>query len=126
LLAPDWIAISHDHQDHLDLSTLARVPAGTPVFIPEYPSKRLARLLEAGTRLRVVEVAAWTRISLDDSGSWLAFIPEHSPMCHDAAVLVYVDGTSLLDCNDARLTAAQAQRVSAAVGGVIDVMTVQT
>jgi nitrite reductase/ring-hydroxylating ferredoxin subunit len=126
LLAPDWIAISHDHQDHLDLSSLARVPAGTPVFVPEYPAKRLVQLLIAHTRLQVIEVRSWTQVSLDDSGSWLTFAREHSPMCHDAAVLLQVDGVSILDCNDARLTAAQTQRAAEMVGGVIDVMTVQT
>jgi nitrite reductase/ring-hydroxylating ferredoxin subunit len=126
ILTPDWVAISHDHQDHLDLATLARIPTDTPVFVPEYASKRLVRLLSAHTGLRVIEVPAWNRVSLDDAGSWLTVIPEHSPMCHDAAILVFADGVSVLDCNDARLTAAQTQRASELVGGVIDVMTVQT
>lgn len=126
LLSPDWVAISHDHQDHLDLATLARVPARATIFVPDYASKRLVHLLRRVVRAEVVEVRAWEHAQIDARGSWLTFIPEQSPMCHDAAVLVWSGGTSLLDCNDARLTAAQARRAAIAAGGRIDVMTIQT
>ncbi len=126
VLRPDWVAISHDHQDHLDLGVLKRIPAGTPVYVPVYESKRLVRLITTQTRLRVVEVESWTQVELDDVGSWLTFVREYSPMCHDAAVLLSVDGVSVLDCNDARLTAAQTLRAEQLVGQQIDVMTVQT
>jgi len=126
VLQPDWVVVSHDHQDHLDLGVLARIPAGTPVYVPTYPSKRLVRLITSQTRLRVVEVEPWTTVELDDAGSWLTFVREYSPMCHDAAVLLSVDGVSVLDCNDARLTAAQTLRAEQLVGQPIDVMTVQT
>ncbi|HEU5307611.1 MAG TPA: MBL fold metallo-hydrolase, partial [Acidimicrobiia bacterium] len=62
VLRPDWVAISHDHQDHLDLGVLTRLPPGTPVYVPTYESKRLARLITAQTRLRVVEVESWTPV----------------------------------------------------------------
>jgi UDP-MurNAc hydroxylase len=126
VLRPDWVAISHDHQDHLDLALLSRIPAGTPVYVPAYPSKRLVRLISSQTRLRVVEVESWTTVELDDRGSWLTFVREYSPMCHDAAVLLSVDGVSVLDCNDARLTAAQTLRAEELVGQQLDVMLVQT
>jgi UDP-MurNAc hydroxylase len=126
VLAPDWVAVSHDHQDHLDLETLARVPAGTPVYIPAYPAPRLRELLCRHTSLRPVEVPAGERIVLDDRGSWLTFVPETSPMCHDAAVLLSVDGVSVLDCNDARITPAQARSITRTLGRAVDVMTVQT
>jgi UDP-MurNAc hydroxylase len=126
LLAPDWVAVSHDHQDHLDLATLAQLPAGTPVYLPAYPSRRLSELLSRHTAARPVEVPAGERVALDDRGSWLTFVPEASPMCHDAAVLLSVDGVSVLDCNDARITPAQARSLNRTLGHAVDVMTVQT
>jgi nitrite reductase/ring-hydroxylating ferredoxin subunit len=126
LFSPDWVAISHDHQDHLDLATLARVPPRATIFVPDYASKRLVRLVRSVTRAEVVEVRAWEHAQIDSRGSWLTFIPEQSPMCQDAAILVWSAGSSLLDCNDARLTAAQARRAAIAAGGHLDVMTVQT
>ena len=38
-------------------------------------------------------------------------------MCHDAAFLIVADGHAILDCNDARLTAAQARRAKHLAGG---------
>jgi UDP-MurNAc hydroxylase len=73
-----------------------------------------------------VEVPAWDRLELNAAGDWLTFIPEASPMCHDAAVLVSVGGRSLLHCNDARLTIAQGRRAVVEAGARLDVMAVQT
>jgi UDP-MurNAc hydroxylase len=124
LLAPDWVVVTSDRADRLDLDTLARIPAGTPLFIPTYASKRLLRLVRERTQLHVVEVGTWMRVSLDDSGSWLTLVPAQSPAHPGAAVLVSIDGESLLNCNDARLTVAQARRARLALGGDVDLATV--
>src|ERR1041385_3401861 len=34
LLDADWVAVSHEHLDHMDLPTLRRLPARTRVLIP--------------------------------------------------------------------------------------------
>lgn len=124
LLSPDWVVVTTERQDHLDLETLARLRPGTPLFVPTFPSKRLVRLLRARTQLQVVEVGTWMRVPLDQAGSWLTLVPAQSPAHPGAAVLVSVDGESLLDGNDARLTAAQARRARLALGGSIDLATV--
>jgi L-ascorbate metabolism protein UlaG (beta-lactamase superfamily)/nitrite reductase/ring-hydroxylating ferredoxin subunit len=126
LLDVDWVAVSHEHLDHMDLSVLARLPERTRVLVPRYPSPAFRdRLHEAGIR-RVVELVPWEPFPLDTAGSWITAIPEQSPMCNDAAFLVVADGHAVLDCNDARLTAAQARRAKHLAGGRLDVMAVQT
>ncbi len=122
----DWVAVSHEHLDHMDLSVLSRLPARTRVLIPRYPSTVFVRRLRAAGVQRVVELTAWAPFPLDHRGSWITAIPENSPMCHDAAFLIVADGRSVLDCNDARLTAAQARRAKHIAGGQLDIMTVQT
>ncbi len=122
----DWVAVSHEHLDHMDLSVLRRLPERTRVLIPSYPSKVFLHRLRAGGVQRIIELTPWEAFPLDNSGSWITPIPEHSPMCHDAAFLIVADGCSVLDCNDARLTAAQARRAKHLAGGRLDVMTVQT
>ncbi|HTZ44844.1 MAG TPA: MBL fold metallo-hydrolase [Jatrophihabitans sp.] len=126
LLDVDWVAVSHEHLDHMDFSVLIRLPGRTRVLIPRYESRTLRdRLAEAGVH-NVIELPAWEQFPLDDEGSWITAIPEQSPMCNDAAFLVVADGHAVLDCNDARLTAAQARKARHLAGGRLDVMAVQT
>ena len=125
LLDVDWVTVSHEHLDHMDLGVLTRLPPTTRVVINRYPSPNFhRRLVEAGVG-NVVEVDPWQRFPLNTEGDWLMFLPEQSPMCHDAGVLVCVGGVSVLHCNDARLTVAQCRRAAVEVGGVLDVMAVQ-
>src|SRR5262245_47314125 len=126
LLDVDWVAVSHEHLDHMDLSVLTRLPERTRVLIPRYPSPAFRDRLRAGGVRRVVELAPWEPFPLDTAGSWITAIPEQSPMCHDAAFLVVADGLAVLACNGARLTAAQARRARHLAGGRLDVMAVQT
>jgi len=126
LLDVDWVAVSHEHLDHMDLPTLRRLPERARVLIPRYPSSTFRDRLRAGGVRDVIELAPWQPFPLDDRGSSITAIPEQSPMCHDSAFLVLADGHSVLDCNDARLTAAQARRASHLAGGRLDVMAVQT
>jgi L-ascorbate metabolism protein UlaG (beta-lactamase superfamily)/nitrite reductase/ring-hydroxylating ferredoxin subunit len=125
LLDADWVAVSHEHLDHMDLSVLTRLPERTRVLIPRYPSSVFRdRLRDAGVR-KIVELEPWQQFPLDTRGSWITAIPEQSPMCHDAAFLIVADGHCVLDCNDARLTAAQARRAKHLAGGRLDLMAVQ-
>jgi UDP-MurNAc hydroxylase len=126
LLDAEWVAVSHEHLDHMDISTLSRLPGRTRVLIPRYPAPTLRNRLRAGGISQVVELEPWEPFALDTGGSWIVAIPEQSPMCHDAAFLVVADGCSILDCNDARLTAAQARRAKHLAGGRLDLMALQT
>jgi L-ascorbate metabolism protein UlaG (beta-lactamase superfamily) len=126
LLDADWVAVSHEHLDHMDLSTLRRLPARTRVLIPRYPAPVFRDRLRAGGITRVIELDPWQRFPLDHDGSWITAIPEQSPMCHDSAFLIVAAGAAVLDCNDARLTAAQARRARHLAGGRLDLMAVQT
>jgi L-ascorbate metabolism protein UlaG (beta-lactamase superfamily)/nitrite reductase/ring-hydroxylating ferredoxin subunit len=126
ILDVDWVAVSHEHLDHMDLSVLTRLAVRTRVLIPRYPSTTFRDRLRAGGVTRIVELEPWERFPLDTHGSWIAAIPEQSPMCHDAAFLIVTDGKSVLDCNDARLTASQARRAKHMAGGRLDIMAIQT
>jgi L-ascorbate metabolism protein UlaG (beta-lactamase superfamily)/nitrite reductase/ring-hydroxylating ferredoxin subunit len=125
LLDCDYVTISHEHLDHMDLSVLTALPPATTVLIPKYPSPKFRDRLAAAGVANVREVPGWQKFRLNRRGDWLAFIPEQSPMCHDSAVLVCASGASLLHCNDARLTAGQARRAVLECGGRLDVLAVQ-
>ncbi|RJL30863.1 MBL fold metallo-hydrolase [Bailinhaonella thermotolerans] len=121
----DWVAVSHEHLDHMDPWFLSQLSPRTRVLIPKYPASAYRdRMMAAGVR-NLVEIEPWEPFALDNHGSWITAIPEVSPMCHDAAFLVVADGHSVLNCNDARLTAAQARRAKHLAGGKLDLMGVQ-
>ena len=42
LLSADWVAVSHEHLDHMDLSVLTRLPDRTRVLIPKYQQRHCA------------------------------------------------------------------------------------
>ena len=112
----DWVAVSHEHQDHLDLPLLASLPDRVRVVIPRYPSAHLRTLLRDAGVAHVVEVGAWERLALNDKGDWLTVIPEVSPMCHDSGILVVANGYAVLHMNDARLSVAQLRRAATEAG----------
>jgi L-ascorbate metabolism protein UlaG (beta-lactamase superfamily)/nitrite reductase/ring-hydroxylating ferredoxin subunit len=125
LLDCDYVTVSHEHLDHMDLSVLRSLAPTTTVLIPRYPSPNFRDRLAAAGVANVIEVPPWRKFRLNESGDWLIFITEQSPMCHDAAVLVWAGGASLLHCNDARLTVGQARRAALECDGRLDVLAAQ-
>jgi len=120
----DLVVVSHEHLDHLDLDFLAQLPARVPIVVPRYPSTIIERRLAAAGRRHVIVLDAWERLRFGRDG-WLTVIPEQCPMSHDAAVLVSVDGYSVLHTNDARISLAQTRRAMTEVGGPPSLMAVQ-
>ncbi|WP_370343121.1 Rieske 2Fe-2S domain-containing protein [Catenulispora sp. MAP5-51] len=124
LLAADWVAVSSAQADHLDLPFLSGLDEAVPVVIPAYPSSVLRDQLSGAGVKNIVEVEGWQRLPLNGRGDWLTVVPEQSPMAHRAAFLVFVDGVSVLHCNDARLSLAQVRRAMIEVGGPLDLLAV--
>lgn len=124
ILDCDWVAISHEHLDHLDLPLLASLPSRVRIVIPRYPSSNMRRRLAELPHV-IIELDAWERLALNDRGDWVTVIPEQSPMCHDAAILVFTAGHAVMHTNDARLSVAQVRRAAAEVDRQIDLMGVQ-
>jgi nitrite reductase/ring-hydroxylating ferredoxin subunit len=125
ILDCDWVAVSHEHLDHLDLPLLASLPEHVRVVVPRYPSPILRSRLQAAGVRHVVELDAWERLPLNTRGDWMTVIPEQSPMCHDAAIMVVAAGRAIMHTNDARLSLTQARRAMTEVGGPLAFMAVQ-
>jgi L-ascorbate metabolism protein UlaG (beta-lactamase superfamily)/nitrite reductase/ring-hydroxylating ferredoxin subunit len=126
VLDADWVAISHEHLDHLDIELLRGLPERGRIVIPRYPAPEMYnRIREGGIHNVVIELDSWERLQLNDHGDWVTVIQEQSPMCHDSAILIVAAGHSILHTNDARLSVAQLRRVAAEAGRAPDLMGVQ-
>jgi UDP-MurNAc hydroxylase len=124
LLTPDWVAVSSHADDRCDAATLARVRAGTPVFVPA-GNRRLTARLGAATRLRVVEVPRSVPVKLDDAGSCLAFVTGEDGDPTTSSVVLSVDRVSLLVCAPTPPNGAHLHDIRSTVGDRIDVVAVQ-
>ncbi|GIH73262.1 Rieske 2Fe-2S domain-containing protein [Sphaerimonospora thailandensis] len=125
LTSATYVAISHEHLDHMDSWFLEQLSDETTVLIPAYPSDTFAnRIRESGVD-RIIKINSWEPFPLDNGGSWIMTIPQLSPMFHDSGFLIVTEGRSVLNCNDAKLTASQARRAKHLAGGRLDVMAVQ-
>jgi L-ascorbate metabolism protein UlaG (beta-lactamase superfamily) len=58
----DLVAISHLHRDHLDLPSLRRLPAGTPLVVPRGAAKWVAK----GGAEDIREIALGETVSVED------------------------------------------------------------
>lgn len=126
VLTADWVAISHEHLDHLDLDLLRQLPERVRLVVPRYPAPEMTnRIRAAGIRNVLIELHSWERLALNDRGDWVTVIQELSPMCHDSAILVVAAGHAILHTNDARLSVAQLRRAAQEAGRPIDLMGVQ-
>ena len=124
LLHPTAVIVSHEHLDHVDPWFLSHLPSSVPLVVPRYPSPMLRRKIESVGPRTVVEVSPWERVALAE-GTSVMFVSEGSPMNHDSGIVVLGDGHTLLDLNDARLSAVQFRGIKKLAGGVVDLFAFQ-
>jgi UDP-MurNAc hydroxylase len=123
VLDPDAVVVTHEHFDHLDPWFLAQLAPTVPVVVCQFPSFALRdKILAAGER-EIVELPPWERHRIGDVSVF--FVPEESPMNHDAAVVVTHGDEAVVDLNDARLSPAQLREIRREVGGRVDVLLLQ-
>jgi UDP-MurNAc hydroxylase len=124
-LAADWVAVASARDDHLDVATLTRVAAGTPVFVPAASHGHLVAAMESTSAVEVVEVQPWERVALGGD-DWLTFLPPARSVPPISPVLVHVDGTSLLAAAPGAPNPTQVQRAQDVLGGRLEVLAVHT
>ena len=98
-LQPDAIWISHEHSDHFHPETLRGFDPSTPVYVPDFPNRRLPAALEQiGFReVHVIEFGEPVRLGKDIVLTCF----EPSSLWNDAIALIEVGGLKFLNLNDA-------------------------
>lgn len=124
LYQPTSIVISHEHMDHVDPWFLARVSPSVPVIVHQYPSDALVRKIRASGPRPIISVTAWEEVSATED-AYVFFVPEESPVNHDAAIVIHSNGRTVLNMNDARLSPIQLREIRERVGGEVELFCLQ-
>ncbi|HXE52811.1 MAG TPA: Rieske 2Fe-2S domain-containing protein [Tepidisphaeraceae bacterium] len=111
-LKPDVIWISHEHSDHFHEPTLKRFDRATPIYLPDFPNRRMVtRLYELGFT-QVVAMPFGGSFNIGGGMTLTCFEP--GSLWNDAVVLIDIDGFRFLNLNDAGLN----RRIAASVAPV--------
>jgi CMP-N-acetylneuraminate monooxygenase len=109
-LRPDAIWISHEHSDHFHPQTLAQLPRETPVYLPDFPNRRLPARLAALGFTDVRPMPFGETVQLDEDLTLTCFEP--ASMWNDTILLVEANGFRYLNLNDAGVNHKIAQLVA--------------
>ena len=109
-LRPDAIWISHEHSDHFHPQTLVAFDRSTPVYVPDFPNRRLpARLAELGFE-DVRPMPFGETVALADDLTLTCFEP--ASLWNDTILLIEANGFRYLNLNDAGINHKIAQLVA--------------
>jgi UDP-MurNAc hydroxylase len=98
----DYLFLSHEHQDHMDVTTLRHFPADLPILICRFPSPKFRTYVESLGFTNVREVSSGERISLADGVFVTVFgTVEYT---NDSAILIEHDGVRLFNETDCKLS----------------------
>lgn len=117
-LRPDAILITHEHSDHFHEPSMRHFDRRTPIYVPDFPNRRLPERLAALGFMTVIPMRFGDRYEAHPGWSLTAF--EAASNWNDAFLLVDVDGFRIFDINDAGVNA----RIASIVGRV-DLLAVQ-
>jgi CMP-N-acetylneuraminate monooxygenase len=117
-LRPDAILITHEHSDHFHEPTLRQFDRGTPVYVPDFPNRRLPRRLAALGFTNVTAMRFGDGYVVHEGWNVTCFEPES--YWNDAFALVDIEGFRIFDINDAGVNHRIARMVAP-----VDVLAVQ-
>ncbi|MGH9944782.1 MAG: Rieske 2Fe-2S domain-containing protein [Pyrinomonadaceae bacterium] len=117
-LRPQAILVTHEHSDHFSETTLRHFDRATPVYVPDFPNRRLPARLAALGFAAVTPLSFGKTHEIAEGISLTCYEPES--LWNDCIVLTEIDGFRLLNLNDAGLN----RRIAAQVAPV-DVVAAQ-
>ena len=111
-LQPDAIWISHEHSDHFHEPTLKHFDRATPIYVPDFPNRRLVQRLETLGFKNVTAMPFGQAMTI--GGDLRLTCYEPASLWNDAILLIETSDWRLLNLNDAGLQ----PRIAEAVGPV--------
>ena len=111
-LAPDALIVTHEHSDHFHVPTLQQLDQKIPVYVPDFPNRRLVDRLSALGFEHVHPMAFGVPNEVKTGVRFTCYEP--TSVWNDAIVLIEMGTFRLLNLNDAGLNA----RIASLVGPV--------
>ena len=111
-LRPDAIWISHEHPDHFHEPTLELFDRSLPIFVPDFPNRRMVRRLTGMGFDNIQPVLFGETYEITDGLRLTCF--ETASLWNDSITLFELDGFRILNLNDAGLN----RRISRLIGPV--------
>ena len=111
-LGPDAIWISHEHSDHFHEPTLELFDRSIPIFVPDFPNRRMVRRLTDMGFDNIQPVRFGETYEITDGLRLTCF--ETASLWNDSITLFELDGFRILNLNDAGLN----PRISGLLGPV--------
>ena len=97
----EWVWCSHDHPDHFDPKTLAKLPRDQKFLVPQFASGRLMRGLRNEGFTNLVPLEFGVPMRLGDDFEVLCLRTDL--VWEDSAIIVRSGGTTLFNMNDCKL-----------------------
>ncbi len=105
----DYLFLSHEHQDHMDVATLNHFPANLPILICQFPSSKFRNFLQGLGFTNIRELASGERTHLGDGV--YATIYGTVEYTNDSAILLEHDGVRLFNETDCKLSYGHLQKI---------------
>jgi UDP-MurNAc hydroxylase len=106
----DFLYLSHEHQDHLDVATLNRFPKSIPLLICRFGTPKFRHFLESLGFTNIREVVSGGRVELGEGAA--ATIFGSVEYINDSAIVIEHDGVRLFNETDCKLAYADLERVA--------------
>ncbi len=106
----DFLFLSHEHQDHMDVATLSRLPRNIPLLICRFGTPKFRRFLESLGFTNIHEVASGQRLELGEGVAVTIF--GSVEYINDSAIMIEHDGVRMFNETDCKLDYADLERVA--------------
>jgi UDP-MurNAc hydroxylase len=105
----DYLFLSHEHQDHLDIATLKHFRRDLPILICRFPSRKFHDYLAAQGFTNIREVPSSETQSLADGVNVTIF--NTVEYTNDSAILIEHNGVRLFNETDCKLAYTDLQKI---------------
>ncbi|HXA00146.1 MAG TPA: MBL fold metallo-hydrolase [Candidatus Dormibacteraeota bacterium] len=106
----DYLFLSHEHQDHLDVATLKHFPSNIPVLICRFATTKFRKYLEVLGFTNIREVDSGQPLMLE--GEVAVTIFSTAEYTNDSAILIEHNGVRMFNETDCKLAFGDLEKLS--------------